>query len=420
MKKALCLILSVIIAFGALSVLAYAADAPEVSLKVDKQEVRKGETVTVTVEIPKNSKICAATINFVYDTDCYTLKEATANGLISGEQLNEDYKSTKKVRYVAAIVDGITKGGALFTVELDVRKPNGKLSLDIEEVAVGEKDKTEVVTAKVKAKSTLEAVLTCRHDFMEKIIKQATCVRTGEKAQVCKICDFTKDSTVIEAKGHTLNTVTVEPTCDKAGKQYDECTVCNWKSAEKVLKAKGHDTQTVVVDPTCANEGKKYEECKVCGWKSEPQAIKTKPHDTETITVPATCDTDGETYLQCKECGWKSESVVLKAGHKAGDWEVVIEATETEKGMKVKKCTVCGAVVEEAEIPVKEPGAVKGDVNGDGELSAVDARMILRHVARVETLTLSQMANADVNGDLKITAVDARRILRIVAGLEKA
>ena len=210
----------------------------------------------------------------------------------------------------------------------------------------------------------------------------------------------------------------LEPTCDKAGKKYDECTVCGFKTEETVLKAKGHDTEKVVIDSTCSTEGKKYDECKVCGWKSEPQVIKTKPHDTEIITVPATCDTDGETYLQCKNCGWKSESVVLKAGHKAGDWEVVKEATETETGLKVKKCTVCGAVVEEAEIPVKEPDAIKGDVDGNGKLSAVDARMILRHVAHVETLTLSQMANADVNGDFKITAVDARRVLRMVAGLE--
>lgn len=418
MKKVLCLILSLIIALSALSVLAFAVNVPEVSLMVDKQEVRKGDTVTATVEIPKNSKICAATINLVYDTDCYTLDEATANGLISGEQFNEDYKTTKKVRYVAAIVDGITKGGALFTVELKVKKPNGKLTLDIEEVAVEENGVAEVVTSKVKAKSTLEAVLTCRHDFMETIIKPATCVKDGEKAQKCKICDLIKETVSIEAKGHTFKTVTVEPTCDKAGKKYDECTVCGFKTEETVLKAKGHDTEKVVIDSTCSTEGKKYDECKVCGWKSEPQVIKTKPHDTETITVPAICDTDGETYLQCKNCGWKSESVVLKAGHKAGDWEVVKEATETETGMKVKKCTVCGAVVEEAEIPVKEPDAIKGDVDGNGKLSAVDARMILRHVAHVETLTLSQMANADVNGDFKITAVDARRVLRMVAGLE--
>lgn len=380
MKKMLCLILSVIIAFGALSVLAFAADAPEVSLKIDKQTVRKGDTVTVTVNVPKDSKICAATIRLIYDTDCYTLKEANANGLISGEQFNDNYEGKKIVKYAAAIVDGITEGGALFTVELKVKKPNGKLTLDIEEVAVEENGVAEVVTAKVKAKSTLEAVLTCRHDFQETIIKPATCVKEGEKVQECKICGLKNESTIIEAKGHTLNTVTVEPTCDKAGKKYDECTVCGWKSAETVLKAKGHNNKLVTVEPTC--------------------------------------DKDGESYLQCETCGRKTDSIVLKASHKAGDWEVVKEATETETGKKVKKCTVCGKVVDEAEIPVKQPDAIKGDVDGNGKLTAVDARMILRHVARVETLTLLQMANADANGDFKITAVDARRILRAVAGLE--
>lgn len=418
MKKALCLILSVIIAFGVLSVLTFAVNAPEISLETDMQTVRKGDTVTVMVKVPKNSKICATTINFVYDTDCYSLSSATANGLISGELLNEDYEGTKVVKYVAAIIDGITDGGSLFTVKLKVKKPNGKLTLDIEEVFVDDNGKAENVTARVKAKSTLEAVLTCRHDFREVIISQPTCVKDGEKAQECRICGLKNESTPIEAKGHTLTTVTVEPTCDKAGKQYDECTVCGFKTAEKVLKAKGHDTETVVIDSTCNREGMKYDECKVCGWKSETTVVKMKAHDTETITVPATCDKDGETYLQCKVCGWKSESVVIEAGHKAGEWETVAEATETEPGKKVKKCTVCGEVVEEKEIPVVNPDRIKGDVNGDGELTATDARMILRHVARIETLTLSQMTYADVNGDYKITAVDARKILRIVAGLE--
>ncbi len=418
MKKALCLILSLIIALSALSVLAVAADVPEVSLKVNKQEVRKGDVVTVTVEIPKNSKICAATIKLIYDTDCYTLKDADANGLISNEQFNDNFEGSKTIKYAAAIINGITEGGALFTVKLNVKKPNGKLTLDIEEIAVEENGVAEVVTSKVKAKSTLETVLTCRHDFVETIVRPATCIKDGEKVQKCKICDLINETTSIEAKGHTFNTVTVEPTCDKDGKKYDECTVCGFKTEEVVLKAKGHDTEQIVIDSTCSAEGKKYDECKVCGWKSEPTVINKKLHDTETVTVPATCDTDGETYLQCKNCDWKSESVVLKAGHKAGDWEVVKEATETETGEKVKKCTVCGAVVEEAEIPVIAPEQIKGDVNGDGKLSAIDARMILRHVARVETLSLLQMANADVNGDFKITAVDARRILRIVAGIE--
>lgn len=56
-----------------------------------------------------------------------------------------------------------------------------------------------------------------------------------------------------------------------------------------------------------------------------------------------------------------------------------------------------------------------GDVNGDDKLSAVDARMILQHVAGVKTI--EDTSNLDVSKDGKISAVDARIILQIVAGI---
>lgn len=59
-----------------------------------------------------------------------------------------------------------------------------------------------------------------------------------------------------------------------------------------------------------------------------------------------------------------------------------------------------------------------GDVNGDGKVSAVDARMILQHVAKTSKFTDEQIARMDVSGDGKVSAVDARRVLRIVAGIE--
>lgn len=58
---------------------------------------------------------------------------------------------------------------------------------------------------------------------------------------------------------------------------------------------------------------------------------------------------------------------------------------------------------------------IYGDANGDGNVTAVDARLVLQVVAglkQVEDQTLY-----DVNGDGNVTAVDARIILQIVAGL---
>lgn len=62
---------------------------------------------------------------------------------------------------------------------------------------------------------------------------------------------------------------------------------------------------------------------------------------------------------------------------------------------------------------------VKGDFNGDGKLSAIDAREILMVSAGTKTATKEQISNCDINSDGKLSAVDARKILRVVAGLEK-
>ncbi|MBQ8210102.1 MAG: dockerin type I repeat-containing protein [Clostridia bacterium] len=59
-----------------------------------------------------------------------------------------------------------------------------------------------------------------------------------------------------------------------------------------------------------------------------------------------------------------------------------------------------------------------GDVNGDGEVTAADARLILRHSARLEILYLEQYLLADYNDDGRVTAADARLALRKSAGLE--
>lgn len=56
-----------------------------------------------------------------------------------------------------------------------------------------------------------------------------------------------------------------------------------------------------------------------------------------------------------------------------------------------------------------------GDANGDGKLSALDARMILQHVAGVKTI--EDTSNLDINNDKKVSAVDARVILQVVAGI---
>lgn len=60
---------------------------------------------------------------------------------------------------------------------------------------------------------------------------------------------------------------------------------------------------------------------------------------------------------------------------------------------------------------------IPGDVDGDGKVRAMDARLALRASASLDKLEDAAFEAADINGDGRITANDARSILRYAAGL---
>lgn len=71
-------------------------------------------------------------------------------------------------------------------------------------------------------------------------------------------------------------------------------------------------------------------------------------------------------------------------------------------------------------IPAFAASKVLGDVNDDGKISAVDARIILQVVAGSKEKTELIKSNGDLNDDGKISAIDARVILQVVAGIVTA
>lgn len=60
---------------------------------------------------------------------------------------------------------------------------------------------------------------------------------------------------------------------------------------------------------------------------------------------------------------------------------------------------------------------IQGDANFDGKLSVVDAKLILKSVAKMVSFTSEQKEIADMNADGKITVVDAKRVLKVIIGL---
>ncbi|MDR1629591.1 MAG: N-acetylmuramoyl-L-alanine amidase [Oscillospiraceae bacterium] len=79
---------------------------------------------------------------------------------------------------------------------------------------------------------------------------------------------------------------------------------------------------------------------------------------------------------------------------------------------------IAKALCEIVGVVFKEKPALAGDVDGDGKITAADARTALRASAGLEALSEEQKKAADMNGDNVITAADARDILRKSAGLE--
>ncbi len=114
---------------------------------------------------------------------------------------------------------------------------------------------------------------------------------------------------------------------------------------------------------------------------------------------------------------------------KAGTWEdttltptkVEIEATDVTKGSAAEPTTkpVPSTQPTTAQ-PATEPSgnAVYGDVNGDGDITVVDATLVQKHVVQLETLSADKQILADVNGDNIISVVDATLIQKYIVQLE--
>ena len=114
---------------------------------------------------------------------------------------------------------------------------------------------------------------------------------------------------------------------------------------------------------------------------------------------------------------------------KAGTWEdttltptkVEIEATDVTKGSAAEPTTKPVPPTQPTTAqPATEPSgnAVYGDVNGDGDITVVDATLVQKHIVQFETLSADKQILADVNEDNTISVVDATLIQKYIVQLK--
>ena len=148
-------------------------------------------------------------------------------------------------------------------------------------------------------------------------------------------------------------------------------------------------------------------------------------------TISGVENTDGVTVELYKG----SETTAMKTVSVTGNGTYSFESIEA--GTYTIKATCDGyeeysATITVADIAIshniamkKEAAGLKGDVNGDGLVTAADAQEIQRYAAAQNSLITDAeiaywLSVADINGDGLLTAADAQEIQRYAAGLESA
>ena len=198
------------------------------------------------------------------------------------------------------------------------------------------------------------------HKYNDKIVS-ASCDKSGYTLHTCENCgDIYKDN-FTSPLGHDYTSQTVKPACETDGEKTFTCTRCGDTYTE-VIKAKGHVYKRTVVAAGCETDGYTLVECMECHDSFKEDYVAAKGHTIVTDkAVAATCTTAGKTEgSHCSVCGKviKAQTEIKAKGHVAGDWITDKAAAVGVKGRKHRSCTVCGAVVETADIPALSPKSI--------------------------------------------------------------
>lgn len=108
------------------------------------------------------------------------------------------------------------------------------------------------------------------HQYVTKVVKEATCQATGTSQEECSICGAVRSgSTRILPKtaSHTWEDKTTPATCTRTGSSWQQCSVCGTTQNRKTLPKTEHSyvEGTVVRQPTVTQTGQRMDKCSVCG-----------------------------------------------------------------------------------------------------------------------------------------------------------
>ena len=200
------------------------------------------------------------------------------------------------------------------------------------------------------------------------VVTAPTCTEHGFTTYTCSACGDEYISDYTEKLQHDYNAVVTLPTCTAMGFTTYTCTVCGDSYIGDYTGMTEHNYSQQVIPPSCTEHGYTIYVCPDCGKEYIGDITECQQHHyTETVTPP-TCTEMGYTTYTCKVCGDSYTSDYTEAaGHKPSEWIVDVPATIEQAGQKHIDCTVCGAVLQTAEIP-QLVDTDHSDEDGDAEV----------------------------------------------------
>ena len=282
-------------------------------LAADSNQVHRGDTVSVTVELKSNLGIVLAEHKLAFDTDIFDYVTAESNNLMYLEEMPEEAQSSDwiapKVKDGALqLTDGYsfytmnsTNTGKLYTITFKVKDDAaiGKTTLTYD----GEFSHYTGIQGfdtYGTSCSPLEIQVLCSHESVsENVTKEATCTEEGQKQIICDICHEVVDTQTIAKKAHQPGEweVEKEATCTEDGTKVQKCTVCQTVVNTETIPALGHthETEEITKEATCTEAGEKKYTCTRCGEDvTEEIAALGHTYDTAEVTKEATCTEAGE------------------------------------------------------------------------------------------------------------------------------
>lgn len=210
--------------------------------------------------------------------------------------------------------------------------------------------------------------------------------------------------------------------CEKCGREYGELDENNHEGSYTRGKKEADCTNT-------GYTGDVY--CSLCNaLMKEGTEIPAKGHtwDSGRIIQAVTEKEDGIREYKCKTCGATKTETIPAQG---------TEVPETSASPSASKAPA-SAAPNTSSIPAqsKEPDVspevssrpresgepviiIRGDVNGDGNVTLLDAQMTLKAALKLKELSFWQKIAANVDEESGITLADAQKILKVALKLDK-